>query len=87
MSRRYNGYGGICRSFTGLDSSKQFKLHATMTLPAALTPWYRPPPFIDDIRWWDDFFLKFPCPSTPKKLDVERITLLRLKPMVLNILH
>jgi hypothetical protein len=38
-----------------------------MALFAVPTPWYHLPPFIDNIRWWDIFFLKFSCPSTPNK--------------------
>ncbi len=46
----YNGYGGKHRSLTCLVSSKGFGLHATMTLSAAPTLWYCPPPFVGDIR-------------------------------------
>ena len=79
MLRRYNGCRGIRRSLTRLDPSKQFGLHATMILSAGPTPWYCPPPLVDNIRWWDNFFLKFPRPSTPEKPDVDPDHLAPLK--------
>ena len=64
MLRRYNFYGGIRRPPTPPYPSKRFGQCATMALSAAPTPSYRRPPFVDDIRGWDDFFLNSPC-STP----------------------
>jgi hypothetical protein len=75
----YNFYGGICRLPTRLDPSKQFGPHATMALSAVLTPWYCPPPFVNNIRWWDNFFLKFPRPPTPNKTDIDPNHLVPLK--------
>jgi hypothetical protein len=34
---------------------------ATSTAP---TPWNRPPPLVEDFRWWDNIFLKFPWSTT-----------------------
>jgi hypothetical protein len=31
-----------------------------MATSAAPTPWNHPPPLVDDFRWWDSIFLKFP---------------------------
>jgi hypothetical protein len=79
MLRRYTFYGGIRRSSTHLDPSKQFGPNATMALSATPTPWYHPPPFVNDIRWWDDFFLKSPRPPPPDKLDFDLNYLVPLK--------
>jgi hypothetical protein len=40
-----------------------------MALSATPTPWYRPPPFVNNIRWWNDFFLNFPHPLVSDKLN------------------
>ncbi len=82
MLRRYNGYGGIRRSLTRLHPSKQFGPHATMTSSAMPTPWYCPPPFLDNIWWWDDFYWNPPSLLLPRSWSSTPITLLRLKPMV-----
>ncbi len=65
----YTFYGGIRRTLTCFDSSKQFGPQAIMASSATPTPWYCPPPFVDNIRWWDDFFLKFSRPPPPDKPD------------------
>jgi hypothetical protein len=67
MLRRYTFYGGIRRSSTRFDPTKQFGPRATMALSAVLTPWYHPPPLIDVIRWWENFFLNFPRPLASDK--------------------
>jgi hypothetical protein len=67
MLRRYTFYGGIRRSLTRFDPTKQFGPRATMALSAMPIPWYPPPPFVNDIRWWDDFFLNFPRPLASDK--------------------
>jgi hypothetical protein len=64
MLQQYNFYGGIRRPPTPPYPSKRFRQCATMAISAAPTPWYRPPPFINDIRGWDNFFLNSPR-STP----------------------
>ncbi len=64
MLRRYDFYGGIRRPLTQPYPSKRFGQQATMTLSAAPSPSYRHPPFVDNIRGWDEFFLNSPC-STP----------------------
>jgi hypothetical protein len=79
MLRWYTFYGGIRRLLTQLDPSKQFGPHATMALSATPTPWYWPPPFVDNVRWWDDLFLKFLRPPTPDKQDVDPYQLVPLK--------
>jgi hypothetical protein len=71
MLFRYTFYGGIRRLLTRLDPSKQFGPHATMAPTAAPTPWYHPPPFVDNITWWDHSFLKFPHLPTPNKPDLD----------------
>ncbi len=38
-----------------------------------------PPLFVDNIRWWDNFFLQFLRPSTPNKLHVDPNHLAPLK--------
>ena len=35
-----------------------------MAASAAPTPWNRPPPSINDFRWWDEFFLTVSRPLT-----------------------
>ena len=40
-----------------------------MALSAAPTPWYHPPPFVDNIRGWEDFFLNSPQSSPSDQLD------------------
>ncbi len=35
-----------------------------MAAPAAPTPWNRPPPSIDNFRWWDSIFLNCSGPLT-----------------------
>jgi hypothetical protein len=64
MLQRYDFYGGIRRPPTPLYPSKRFGQLATMALSATLTPSYCRPPFVGDIRGWDEFFLNSPC-STP----------------------
>ena len=39
-----------------------------MALSAAPQTWYRPPPFADDIRGWDEFYLNSPRPSSSNRL-------------------
>jgi hypothetical protein len=41
--------------------SKQIRQWVTMALSAALTHWYCHPPFVDNIRGWDKFFMNSPC--------------------------
>jgi hypothetical protein len=41
-----------------------------MTLFAAPTPWHCPSLFVNDVRWWETFFLSFPRPPTSNNLDV-----------------
>ncbi len=60
MLRRYDFYGGIRRPLTQQHPSKQFGQGPTMTLSAALPPPNRHPPFVDNIRGWDEFFLNSP---------------------------
>jgi hypothetical protein len=50
-----------------------------MALSAAPTPWYCSPPYVDNITWWDDFFLKSPRPPPPDKLDFDLDHLIPLK--------
>jgi hypothetical protein len=57
MLRGYDFYGGIRRLLTQPYPSKRFGQRATMTLHAAPSPSYHPPPFVDDIRGWGNFFL------------------------------
>jgi hypothetical protein len=61
MLQRYDFYGGIRRPLTQPYPSKQFRQCATMTLSPAPSPSYCHPPFVDNIRGWDEFFLNSPC--------------------------
>jgi hypothetical protein len=69
MLRRYVFYGGICRPPTPPFPSKRFGPRATMALSATPPPWYHPPPFADDIRGWDEFYLNSPRPSPSNQLE------------------
>jgi hypothetical protein len=60
MLRQYQLHGGIRRPQPRFGQTKQFGAAATMATSTAPTPWHRPPPLIDDFRWWDNIFLKFP---------------------------
>jgi hypothetical protein len=60
MLRRYNFYGGIRRPLTQPHPSKRFGRGPTMTLSAAPPPPNRHPPFVGNIRGWDEFFLNSP---------------------------
>ena len=60
MLRRYCLYGGIRRPLTQPHPSEQFGRGPTMTLSAAPPPPNRHPPFVDDIRGWDEFFSNSP---------------------------
>jgi hypothetical protein len=60
MLRQYQLHGGIRRPQPRFGQTKQFKAIATMATSAAPTPWNHPPPIVDDFRWWDNIFLKFP---------------------------
>ncbi len=40
-----------------------------MALSAVPPPWYHPPPFADDIRGWDEFYLNSPPPSPSDRLE------------------
>ena len=60
MLRRYDFYGGIRRPPTPPYPSMRFGQYATMAISPTPTPCYRPPPFVDNIRGWDDFFLNSP---------------------------
>ena len=42
-----------------------------MALSATPTPWYRPPPFVDNIRGWDKFYLNSPRPSPSARLALD----------------
>jgi hypothetical protein len=64
MLQRYDFYRGIRRRLTQPYPRKRFGQCATMTLSAAPSPSYRHPPFVDNIRGWDEFFLNSPR-STP----------------------
>jgi hypothetical protein len=35
------------------------------------TPWYRPPPFVNNIRGWDGIYLNSPGPSPSNQLDLD----------------
>ncbi len=61
MLQQYDFYGGIRRPLTQPHPSKRFGRGPTMTLSAAPPPPYRHPPFVNNIRGWDDFFLNSPC--------------------------
>jgi hypothetical protein len=69
MLCQYTFYVGIRRSLTCFDPSKQIGPQAIMASSAAPTAWYHSPPFVDDIRWWANFFLKFSRPPPPNKPD------------------
>ena len=69
MLCRYNFYGGIRRPPTPLYASKRFGPSVTMALSAASTPWYCPPPSVNNIRGWDEFFLNSPQSSPFDRLD------------------
>ena len=62
MLPQYQLHGGIRRLQTRFDKSKRVGLTTTMAASAAPTPWNRPPPSIDDLRWWDEIFLKLCLP-------------------------
>ena len=66
MLRQYQLHGGIRRLQTRFDQSKRFGTTTTMAASAAPTPWNRPPPSVDDFRWWDEIFLKLTRPLTSK---------------------
>ena len=69
MLRRYVFYGGIFRPPTPPFPSKQFgPPRATMAFSAAPPPWCCLPPFADDIRGWDEFYLNSPHPSPADRL-------------------
>jgi hypothetical protein len=42
-----------------------------MALSAVPTPWYCPPPFVDDIRGWDEFYLNSPHPSPSDQIELD----------------
>jgi hypothetical protein len=69
MLRRYVFYGGIRRPPTPPFPSKRFGPRATMALSAAPPPWYRPPPFANNIRGWEEFYLNSPRPSPSDRLE------------------
>ena len=78
MLRQYQLHGGIRRLQTHIDQSKRFGTTTTMAAPSAPSPWNRPPPLVDDFRWWDNIFLNssLPCwldeaPSVHKKNSAE----------------
>jgi hypothetical protein len=62
MLCQYTFYGGIRRPSNQFDQSKQFGTSATMASSAAPTPWNRPPPLVDNFRWWETIFLNLPQP-------------------------
>jgi hypothetical protein len=64
MLRQYQLHGGIRRPQPRFGQTKQFGATATMATSAAPTPWNRPPPLVDNFRWWDNIFLKFPWSTT-----------------------
>jgi hypothetical protein len=64
MLRQYQLHGGIHRLQTRFDRSKRFGTTTTMAASTAPTPWNRPPPSVNDFRWWDEFFLKLSRPLT-----------------------
>jgi len=41
-----------------------------MAASAAPTPWNRPPPSINDFRWWDEIYLTLYCPLTSKDATI-----------------
>ena len=71
MLQRYDFYRGIRRPPTPPYPSKRFGPRATMVLSTAPTPWYRPPPFVDDIRGWDEFYVNSPHPSPSNQLELD----------------
>ena len=73
MLRQYQLHGGIRRLRTRFDQSKRFETTTTMAASAAPTPWNRPPPSVDDFRWWDEIFLKLSRPLTSKDAIVHRM--------------
>ena len=66
MLRQYQFHRGIRRLQTRFDKSKRFGMTTTMASSAALTPWIRSPPSVDDFRWWDEIFLKVSLPVMRK---------------------
>ncbi len=70
MLRQYQLHGGILRLQTRFDQSKRFGMTTTMAATAALTPWNRPPPSIDNFRWWDEIFLTPSRPLTSKDATI-----------------
>ena len=78
MLRQYRLNGGIRKPRPRLGQSKHFGTTTTMAAPTAPAPWNRPPPSVDDFRWWDNIFLKISLPEwleeTPmvhKKISAE----------------
>ena len=70
MLQRYDFYGGIRRPPTPPYPSKPLGPRATMALSVAPPPCYRPSPFVDDIRGWDEFYLNSPRPSPSNQLEL-----------------
>ena len=69
MLQRYDFYRGIRGPPTPPYPSKRFGQCATMALSTAPTPWYCPPPFIDNIRGRDELFLNSPCLTPSDRRD------------------
>ena len=77
MLRQYQLHGGIRRLRPRFGQSKRFGTTSTMAASAAPTPWNRPPPSIDNFRWWDNIFLNFSGPLTtnePSKIHRKRFS-------------
>ena len=70
MLHQYQLHRGIRRLQTHYDKYKRFGMTTTMAAPAAPTPWNRPPPSVDDFRWWDEIFLKLPLPVMSKDATI-----------------
>ena len=72
MLRQYQLHGGIRRLQPQFGQSKRFGTTTTMAASAALTPWNRLPPSVDDFRWWDTIFLNFSHPFTIDEMPLVR---------------